>query len=49
MEQAAAWGAVTYEQDWLVESFLGVRGLREAPGRAARGSRASTPPPRGTA
>jgi hypothetical protein len=34
MAQAAAWGAVTYEQDWLVESFFGVRGLREAPGRA---------------
>lgn len=34
MEQAASWGAVTYEQDWLVESFLGVRGLRAAPGRA---------------
>ena len=31
---AAAWGAVTYEQDWMVESFLGVRGLRAAPGRA---------------
>jgi hypothetical protein len=30
-----AWcGAVTYEQDWMVESFLGVRGLRAAPGRA---------------
>jgi len=35
LEQTAAWGGVTYEQDWLVESFLGVRGLREAPGRAA--------------
>ena len=34
IEQAAGWGAVTYEQDWMVESFLGVRGLREAPGRA---------------
>jgi hypothetical protein len=32
--QAATWGAVQYEQDWLVESFLTVRGLREAPGRA---------------
>jgi len=40
MEQAAGWGAVTYEQDWLVESFLGVRGLREAPGRAAAWQRA---------
>lgn len=34
MDQAHAWGAITYEQDWLVESFLGVRGLRAAPGRA---------------
>lgn len=34
MVQAAAWGAITYEQDWMVESFLGVRGLREEPGRA---------------
>jgi hypothetical protein len=34
MEQAASWGAVTYEQDWMVEGFLGVRGLREQPGRA---------------
>jgi hypothetical protein len=34
LEQAAGWGAITYEQDWLVESFLGVRGLRAAPGRA---------------
>jgi hypothetical protein len=34
MESAAAWGALTYEQDWMVESFLGVRGLRVAPGRA---------------
>ncbi len=34
MGQAASWGAVAYEQDWLVESFLGVRALRERPGRA---------------
>jgi hypothetical protein len=32
--RAASWGAITYEQDWMVESFLGVRGLRAAPGRA---------------
>jgi hypothetical protein len=32
--QAADWGAITVEQDWLVEMFLGVRGLREEPGRA---------------
>jgi hypothetical protein len=40
LEQAAAWGAITYEQDWLVESFLGVRGLRAEPGRAAAWQRA---------
>ncbi len=34
MAQAAGWGAISYEQDWLVESFFGVRGLREGPGRA---------------
>lgn len=34
LAQAANWGAITYEQDWLVESFLRVRGLREQPGRA---------------
>jgi len=34
LASVAAWGGITYEQDWLVESFLGVRGLREAPGRA---------------
>jgi len=35
LRQAANWGAVQVEQDWLVECFLGVRGLREEPGRAA--------------
>jgi hypothetical protein len=34
MAQASAWGAVQYEQDWLIESFLGVRALRAEPGRA---------------
>ena len=34
LTQASAWGAVQYEQDWLIESYLGVRGLRAAPGRA---------------
>ncbi len=34
MQHAAAWGAVTFEHDWLIEAYLGVRGLREAPGRA---------------
>ncbi len=34
LDQAASWGVATFEQDWLVEMFLGVRGLREEPGRA---------------
>ena len=34
LDQAAGWGVATFEHDWLVECFLGVRGLREAPGRA---------------
>ena len=32
-EQAVGWGAIQIEQDWMVETFMGVRGLREAPGR----------------
>ncbi len=31
--QAASWGTISYEQDWLVEIFLGVRGLRAGPDR----------------
>ncbi|MEY2450200.1 MAG: hypothetical protein QOH79_3676 [Acidimicrobiaceae bacterium] len=34
LDQAQAWGVETFEHDWLVESFLGVRGLRAEPGRA---------------
>ena len=34
LDQAAAWGVETFEHDWLIECFLGVRGLREEPGRA---------------
>lgn len=34
MEQAASWGACTYEQDWLVEAFLTVGQLRDRVGRA---------------
>jgi hypothetical protein len=34
LHQAAGWGVETFEHDWLIECFLGVRGLREAPGRA---------------
>jgi hypothetical protein len=40
MDQAASWGAIQYEQDWLSEAFLGVRGLRETPGRAREWQRA---------
>lgn len=36
MQQAADWGATAYEQDWLVEVWLGVRQLRERVGRVAR-------------
>lgn len=36
LDQAQAWGVQTFEHDWLVECFLGVRGLREAPDRALR-------------
>ena len=34
MEQAKSWGAVTYEQDWLVTQFLQMPWLREAVRRA---------------
>jgi hypothetical protein len=34
LDQAAAWGVEVFEHDWLIECYLGVRGLR-APGRAA--------------
>jgi hypothetical protein len=36
LDQCLAWGAETFEHDWLIECFLGVRGLRAAPGRAKR-------------
>lgn len=34
LDQCTAWGVETFEHDWLVEVFFGVRGLREVPGRA---------------
>ncbi len=34
LDRAVGWGVETFEHDWLVECFLGVRGLRAAPGRA---------------
>ncbi len=39
LDQAAVWGVETFEHDWLVECFLGVRGLRERPGRATEWQR----------
>ncbi len=36
LDQARSWGVETFEHDWLVECFLGVRQLREQPGRATR-------------
>jgi hypothetical protein len=38
-DQAVAWGIEVFEHDWLIECFLGVRGLRGA-GRAAEWQRA---------
>jgi hypothetical protein len=34
LDQCVVWGVEVFEHDWLVECFLGVRGLREVPGRA---------------
>ena len=34
LDQCLAWGVETFEHDWLVEVFFGVRGLRAEPGRA---------------
>ena len=34
LDQCRAWGVETFEHDWLVEVFFGVRSLRERPGRA---------------
>ena len=42
-DQAVAWGVEVFEHDWLIECFLGVRGLRAPGPRCARGRRASTP------
>lgn len=36
LRQAADWGAMAFEQDWLVELWQGVRALREKPGRVVR-------------
>ena len=34
LDRARQWGVETFEHDWLIECFLGVRGLREEVGRA---------------
>ena len=34
LDRAAGWGVETFEHDWLVECFVGVRGLRAGVGRA---------------
>jgi hypothetical protein len=39
LDQCVAWGAETFEHDWLIECFLGVRDLRSVPGRAAEWQR----------
>ncbi len=36
LDQCLTWGVETFEHDWLVEVFYGVRWLRAAPGRARR-------------
>jgi hypothetical protein len=35
LDQCLAWGVETFEHDWLVEVFFGVRAMRSEPGRAA--------------
>src|SRR6202008_1035132 len=34
LDQASQWGVTTFEHDWLIECFLGVRGLRAGAGQA---------------
>jgi len=34
LDQCVAWGIETFEHDWLVEVYFGVRSMRAAPGRA---------------
>ena len=43
LDQAVAWGVEVFEHDWLIECFLGVRGLRARRAAPRRGRRASTP------
>lgn len=39
LDRARSWGVQTFEHDWLIECYLGVRGLRAEPGRAERWQR----------
>ncbi len=34
LDRCVDWGVETFEHDWLIECYLGVRSLREVPGRA---------------
>ena len=36
LDQCVAWGVETFEHDWLVEVFFGVRQMRSEPGRAKK-------------
>ena len=36
LDQCVAWGVETFEHDWLVEVFFGVRAMRSVPGRATK-------------
>ncbi len=36
LDQCVAWGVETFEHDWLVEVFFGVREMRSEPGRATK-------------
>jgi hypothetical protein len=36
LDQCVGWGVETFEHDWLVEVFFGVRAMRSEPGRARR-------------
>lgn len=39
MQQAVAWGAITFEQDWICDVWFGTQQLRETPGRVSQWQR----------
>ena len=45
LDQCLAWGVETFEHDWMVEVFFGIRWLRAEPGRARTWQEGSTGPP----